>query len=417
MCGLFAIIKKSNTLFKDYQEDLNQADEFYAAHFGVNKTYSAYTPTVEETFLKSILYATMIRGEDATGFAMVCPIKKNYRNLKLPVNAMQFSKFTEYLSVENHLNIARSVVIGHCRAGTTGGNSVRTSHPFGFDSLTGVHNGTLSQWKHLIDNAASDSEALYGALNQTPEENYTKFLSELNGSYSLIWYNKHRNSLYFARNNDRPLSVLETKDSIILASEGAAIEYASLRAIKDADKRNAIFSEGNYYDTPANVLHELSLETYEINKEEIPKKVFYSVSPIPANKGNVNHYTYIPISKGETVPLIPLGIEVDDKKNNIIYGYIPRKDKNYYFQIFGVKRAQELVSAWAEMLLNATEADVTGEVEAAYQVDSKSRYDFHKRNSTDLITGVKIYPEMTNDFYYYMSIINKKSLSKFSSYV
>jgi len=103
-------------------------------------------------------------------------------------------------------------IIGHNRFGTTGGISKRTAHPFDFDSLVGVHNGTLTtKWKLENGNEFKvDSEALF---NHMEVHGLSHLMQHMGGAWALVWWDKAEETLNFLRNKERPLWIAFTNDN------------------------------------------------------------------------------------------------------------------------------------------------------------------------------------------------------------
>lgn len=108
-----------------------------------------------------------------------------------------------------------NVFIGHVRHATVGAKSKANSHPFEFDNIVGVHNGTLeNHWGMLAKRSVSnknidvDSQALYKLLDEDSKQDKIVYstLSEFDGAAALLFQDKRNTKLLYAyRNADRPL--------------------------------------------------------------------------------------------------------------------------------------------------------------------------------------------------------------------
>lgn len=121
-------------------------------------------------------------------------------------------------------------VVGHNRAATIGGVSTETTHPFSFEHVTGVHNGTFRAWRAMWKDSdqSVDSAALYEALdNVGPEEaEIVTVLETLGlGAYALVWYDSRTSELHIARNDERPLYVVTSPSGVWFASEKRMLEW------------------------------------------------------------------------------------------------------------------------------------------------------------------------------------------------
>lgn len=234
--------------------------------------YSGLT-TCNMDHMRTLMLSNLPRGLDATG---VYSPKNNL--LKEPVNAVNFLNKHKNLRPDTHF-------IAHLRAKTFGENTAANAHPYEFDSMVGVHNGTLIlPWqlcaKHGFDISTLhvDSQVLYSILDkQYTESGYDiselKILSEFEGAAALVWYDKIDGSMMVYRNKERPLHYgYVNKNQLYMASLPESLELIGARNI-------TLF--------PENVLH-------NIHKGKITRTVFYPpyvkpVAPIVRYGGTVAH--------------------------------------------------------------------------------------------------------------------------------
>ena len=118
------------------------------------------------------------------------------------------------------VNRVNRCVIGHNRYATQGASSKQNAHPFEFETVIGVHNGTLNnKWALKSGNDFSvDSQALY---NHIDKEGLRSAINISQGAWSLVWWDKVAESLNFLRNKERPMFVAHAlkTDTIFFASE------------------------------------------------------------------------------------------------------------------------------------------------------------------------------------------------------
>lgn len=133
------------------------------------------------------------------------------------------------------------VLIGHVRSATIGGATNRDlAHPFGFDNIMGVHNGTLrGPWRRVLEDQTnerfgSDSQAIfynfaYWGVRETIESIY--------GAWALIWWDNDEKTLNMVRNSERSLWLAKGESGTIYwASEHWMISAMLRQGEKDRDK-------------------------------------------------------------------------------------------------------------------------------------------------------------------------------------
>jgi len=174
-----------------------------------------------------LMWVGALRGFDSTGVALC---KTEDKKLVDVASYKRALCSTDFLATKGYERLLRDFgeykyIIGHNRAATKGSVIDMYSHPFEFNNLIGVHNGTLYNHNSLNkETFTSDSEALYHAMN---EGDAVKVLEKADGAYALIWYDKNDSKLYLARNKERPLYLTTTKDKSVsvLASEYQMAEW------------------------------------------------------------------------------------------------------------------------------------------------------------------------------------------------
>ncbi len=177
--------------------------------------------------LRTLLVLDSLRGEDSTGVAAI-PRQGDVIVAKELGNPFELFPSRKYTTAMKRPNRA---IIGHNRFATSGGISKATAHPFDFDTLVGVHNGTLRNKWNLDDakDFSVDSENLYHHI----EKNSLKHaLSVVEGAYALVWWDKINESLNLLRNKERPMYMVASEDNktVFFASESWMLAIAANRA-------------------------------------------------------------------------------------------------------------------------------------------------------------------------------------------
>jgi hypothetical protein len=194
---------------------------------GIVGVFGELTGKHEKAF-KDMLILDQLRGRDSTG---ILSVKRHdpsvvhiAKQVGGPEELFQDKRFDQCFA--GQLN----VLIGHNRWKTQGAVIRRNAHPFEFDEVAGVHNGTLkNQWKLEEGNTFQvDSEALYNHINMHGARDA---LRTAVGAIALAWYNKKHETVNLFRNKERPLWLCNDKDRkvVFIASEPWMIEGAMLR--------------------------------------------------------------------------------------------------------------------------------------------------------------------------------------------
>lgn len=216
-----------------------------------------YKPHIDA--FSDLLYIDTWRGQDSTGVMSFNKYTGEVSVLKKAIPGYDFIGLKHFDKV---VSISSDVIIGHNRAATKGAITADNAHPFVHGPITGVHNGTLfANSKHALEGNEetfdTDSEAIFYALSKVPHtaEGVREVVSKLDGSYTLVWFDKRDYSVNFIRNAERPLHFTIAKDgaSMIFASE--AIMISAVTAKERRKIANTAYFE--YGD-----IHSLATDTY-----------------------------------------------------------------------------------------------------------------------------------------------------------
>ena len=251
----------------------------------------------EEKMMRTLLVLDTLRGEDSTGIAAIPKIGEVIvaKELGSPYDLFPSRKFVSAMKRANR------AIIGHNRFATSGGVSKATAHPFDFNTLVGVHNGTLrNKWQ--LDDATEfsvDSENLYHHI----EKNGLKdALRIVDGAYALVWWDKMTDTMNLLRNKERPMYIAASEDNktIFSASESWMLTIAANRSeIKIKEITNTV--EDMHY-------------SFHVDKDGVLEKPKVKHMPgtfvpiIYNNHGNWNNKYQAPLSL--VAPVAP----VEEKK-------------------------------------------------------------------------------------------------------
>lgn len=242
---------------------------------GIVGVIGRISKTEREVF-KQLLIADSLRGSDSTGFITA---KGNdstvFKAAGDPYMAMESRAF------DNALLKSSNVLIGHNRYATTGKVNRRNAHPFDFEKVVGVHNGTLRNKHNLKDGYTFDvdSEALYNSINAIGAE-ATIPLAE--GAWSLVWWDKVNKEVNFLRNDQRPMfcCLSEDKKTLFFASEAQMLHWILMRnGVKYGEVRST--SVDQHYKLPVKDQFEgvaTELEAFKVQTLKGKVEVFPVVS-------------------------------------------------------------------------------------------------------------------------------------------
>lgn len=278
----------------------------------------------EEKLFKQLLIIDSLRGEDSTGIAAV-----NMSNDVMVAKSIgdPFMLFDTSRGVELFRRSNR-VLIGHNRFATTGKVNRKNAHPFEFDHVVGVHNGTLTNKYDLEDqrNFDVDSEALYNLINKYgPKE----AISKARGAWALSWWDSSNKTINFLRNKERPLffTILETGKTIFWASE----QWMLTAILGRAEVKH---SEVFYFNEDSHFYWEVDLLNPSFGK---PKCVSdcKGLDPLPPTVRVVGTVTHLPVTgttKGGTNN--PKGKSVNSSKSislrSFDQSYLGKQIKVYF---------------------------------------------------------------------------------------
>lgn len=166
----------------------------------------------DEALMKRLLLLDFFRGPDSTGMASI----RSSGDVHLAKIASHPLDLFDMQRFKTALAGATSVAfIGHNRSATRGLVNNFNAHPFQYEHIIGAHNGTLDyrSVQRLEDAVGEkfgvDSQALFAAIAKLGVEEAISLCEEgktsTDGAWSLVWFDKERNSLNFLRNKHRPM--------------------------------------------------------------------------------------------------------------------------------------------------------------------------------------------------------------------
>jgi predicted glutamine amidotransferase len=216
--------------------------------------------------VKELAIVTSIRGSHSSGIATV-----NTRTNKVNVCKAVGSPFDlfEQKSFDTVCStVMNNVIFGHGRHATRGEINKANAHPFQHGTLTGIHNGTLDNYRELPvePDYGTDSETLYACAAQYGMKDT---LADCRGAWALMWYDSSDKTFNVVRNDQRPLWYCLSEDGrkMFIASEYwmlmAILGRNGIKMWFDEDKKSCFsFAKDTHYKikSPENATTKIDIE-------------------------------------------------------------------------------------------------------------------------------------------------------------
>lgn len=251
---------------------------------GIHGFINGLKPEINsDDYLKNAFVVNTLRGVDSSGIAVVSP-DKNFDHAKLPIAGQFFAADKVASKLIYQARQPKRASICHVRAATVGGVSYSNAHPFVLEdddgvSIVGVHNGTLTSWKHKKDASSFDVDsewALWHILRNKQEA-----FKDFTGAFCLVWWRSDDPEyLYMARNKERPMhAVITEKGDMAYGSEAGMVHWLC--------QRNSIGMVGSMLSLEEDKLYKFKIEDpTQYVKEDLPK------SEVPASSySQPSHYS------------------------------------------------------------------------------------------------------------------------------
>lgn len=163
-----------------------------------------------------LLYIDALRGADSTG-AFCVHSNMQVSGFKHAAEPAITKTSRAYNDFKNQAFRNGRILIGHNRKATHGTINNANSHPFYEDHIVLVHNGMVrgqDMKEHDVDSAAFAHR-----LSKTAPEDVPQLIADTEGAFVFIWWDMNQKKLFFTRNDERPLGIVEYNRKIVLSSE------------------------------------------------------------------------------------------------------------------------------------------------------------------------------------------------------
>lgn len=220
-------------------------------------------------FMYNSLIVGQLRGMDGAGLAVIDKdfVPASLAKATLGMNLAHSKAGQELLNKV----VGSRAAFGHHRFKTHGEDKDEHCHPFVFNHITGVHNGTVPAHTlrniDIADSHEVDSGRIYAALSKTKDP--LDVLKKIDmGAYALVWFDEETNTVHMARNTERPLHVIEGPTGVLFASEAGMLEWLSGRALLHMEGTSmSLLDPLTLYSFPLEDVSKVTATKYEVTRE------------------------------------------------------------------------------------------------------------------------------------------------------
>lgn len=249
------------------------------------------------------------------------------------------------------------ILIGHARKSSSGGKTVNNTHPFEYDNIVAVHNGTLQKHSELAreynlkhTDWYIDTHVICKALSlditKKGYDVYPEVFTKYQGFATIVYYSKETNSIYVHRDKDREIYYGFIDNSLYISS----LEY-SLKIIGCEDIK--VFEPDKIYRIKDGIIDDVIekpvIKEYlrlasikDITKKYIISKLSYEIGI----KNNI--FTGITTHVLDSEPKCVIGYKLRYTNFSINYGShynTSEKEanvtKNKFYEILDIRRQYE----------------------------------------------------------------------------
>lgn len=277
---------------------------------------------------RRLLELDTIRGPHSTGILFV----SNFGNADIIKKVGTPWELWGLKSIEEKFRLSHKVLLGHNRWATQGKINNTNAHPFELGHIYGAHNGTLHTRYKLADHAKFevDSENLYHHMHLHGAEDTVK---NLDGAFTLTWWDKNEKTLNFVRNDERPLHFCYSEDNktIFWASEPWMLSVAAFQTNVKVGRVSEL-PVGYHYSFN---MPDATMASYpEINNPAVKKLELY-VAPVYPRSGYQSPIRNVPVVSNSS-KVVDIQKRVERQSNAASFmEYQKRMSKTVEFEVWG----------------------------------------------------------------------------------
>ncbi len=224
----------------------------------------------KKDLLYEMMWAGTFRGADSTGLALLPKSKgESVEIYKRALNGADFTQLNKTRKLVDRIWHSNGVLI-HNRSATKATVSDGNAHPFQCEHIVLVHNGTIHNEREIAPTFKGqvDSAAICQAIAES--SNIPETLGKIKGGFSLVWHDQRDGSVHFARNDQRPMYWLRSKDRsfMVFGSEWEMLWWLTSR---------------RGMDMQPDMLSTVAMHWYKIpdpSKPEVFEKVPFFTAPL-----------------------------------------------------------------------------------------------------------------------------------------
>lgn len=206
-----------------------------------------------EEFIRDGLVAGMLRGYDSSGIFQTDRTGKIFYHKEACEGVYLAGSKDGAAFIKDAPKMAATIT--HTRAATQGAVTKDNAHPFVVHKadgtpMVGCHNGSLtSAWRSKPNAKGLDVDS-HWALKTIAEKGPEAF-KEIFGAYCFVWVEGDKpGKVFMARNNQRPMHLLWTKDgkNVLFASEPGMLSWLADRNKIDVRDQIMVLGEDHIYE-------------------------------------------------------------------------------------------------------------------------------------------------------------------------